>query len=69
MLRFKEFFYGDGLVVQRITFHFHVNVLLQLSLLLQSLLRHLGGAVEADNDDANVVQASLQRETEHTIIK
>lgn len=69
MLKFKEFFCGEGFVLQQITFHFHVNVLLQLSFLLQSLLWHLGGAMEADNDDADVVQAALQRETEHTIIR
>lgn len=58
-------FYCGGFVLQLITFHFHVNLLLQLSLLLQRLLWHLGGAREADNDDADVVQAALQRETQH----
>lgn len=54
---------------QQITSHFHINLLLQLCLLLQCLLWHLGGAREADNDDADVIQASLQGETEHRIIR
>lgn len=37
---------------------------LQLCLLLERLLCHLGGAREADDDDAYVIQAALQRETE-----
>lgn len=42
-----------------ITFHFDINSLLQLCLLLQCLLRQLGGAREADDDDADVVQTTL----------
>lgn len=48
----------------RSTFHFHINMFLKLCLLLQRLLCHLGGAREADDDDAHVIQAALQRETE-----
>lgn len=56
---------GLGLIFkQLITFYFHIDMLLQLCLLLQSLLWHLGGAGEADNDDADVIQTALQRPTE-----
>lgn len=50
---------------QLITFHFHVNVLFQLRLLLQRLLWHLRGAGETHDNDADVIQAALQRETRH----
>ena len=46
-------------VAKELTPHFEVDPLLQLSLLLQCLLGHLGGARETDQDDAHVVQASL----------
>lgn len=44
---------------ENVTFHFQINPLLQLCLLLQCLLRQLGGASEADDDDADVVQTTL----------
>jgi len=55
---------SEGTLVQAVTFHFRIDQVLQLRLLLQRLLWHLGGAGEADNDDADVIQAALQRETE-----
>ncbi len=57
---------GSGVTV---TFHFHVELLLQLRLLLQCLLWNLGGAREADDDDADVIQAALQGETECKITR
>lgn len=51
------------------TFHFRIDMLLQLCLLLQGLRSHLGGAGEADDDDADVIQAALWRETEHRQIR
>lgn len=48
------------------TFHFHINVLFQFGLLVQCFLGHMGGSWEANNDDAHIIQAALERETEDT---
>lgn len=49
------------IMIKVITFHLHVNSLLQRGLLLQCLLRQRGGAREADDNDADVVQTTLER--------
>lgn len=60
---------GSMFSLKWLTFHFHIDLLLHLCLPLQCLLWHLGGAREADNDDADVIQAALQRETDWIPVK
>lgn len=55
MLSVVGFFFKGKII----TFHFDINSLLQRCLLLQCLLRQLGGAREADDNDADVVQTTL----------
>ena len=60
---------GECCLERLFTFHFRIDQLFQLCLLLQGLWSHLGGAGEADDDDADVIQAALQRETEHRQVR